>query len=92
MMLSDDKTTLLTHILFKGLMDKGLLSPKEEDGKIRRAMRRAIQYELKIGEGMDEAVTRKIQSLSRNVVEGSPEWEVLYRKYYSEEETRRGRG
>jgi hypothetical protein len=34
---------------------------------------------------IDVVVRRKIASLSRNVVPGSAEWEVLYRRYFEEE-------
>jgi uncharacterized protein len=37
---------------------------------------------------IDEIVRRKIASLSRRVVPGSTEWDVLYRRY-SEEEARK---
>jgi hypothetical protein len=30
-------------------------------------------------------VRRKLESLKRGVLEGSSEWDVLYRKYYEEE-------
>lgn len=89
-MLSDEKITHLTHVLLKGLLDRDLIDIKEEEGTVRRAMRRAIIYELKAGEEMDDKVKRKIQSLSKKVVEGSPEWDILYRKFQREEEVRRG--
>jgi len=40
-------------------------------------------------EEIDAAVRRKIQSLSRKVVPGSNEWDVLYRQYAEEERRRR---
>jgi hypothetical protein len=89
--LSDDKVTHLSHVLLKALLDRGIVEPKEEEGKIRREIRRVIEDELKIGDGIDETVRRKLQSLSRKLIEGSPEWEVLYQKYSAEEEVRRGR-
>lgn len=91
MMLSNDKITHVTHVVLKGLMDKGLISLKEDDSLLRREIKRTITNELKIGEDIDEAVRRKLQSFSKKLVEGSPEWEVLYRKYYEEEEVKRGR-
>ncbi len=91
MMLSDDKITHMTHMILKGLLDKGTIDITAEEGDVRRAMKRAIVAELKIGEDMDEIVRRKITSLSRSVVEGSPEWETLYSKYFREEEVKRGR-
>ncbi|MDA8213986.1 MAG: DUF507 family protein [Nitrospiraceae bacterium] len=91
MMLSDDKITHMTHVLLKGLMDKGLITLKEDDGLLRREIKRTIINELKIGEDIDVAVRRKLQSFSKKLVDGSPEWEVLYRKFYEEEEVKRGR-
>ena len=39
---------------------------------------------------LNDKVRKKIASLSRNVPLGSPEWDILYRKYY-EEESRKSR-
>lgn len=91
MRLSDEKVTLLSHVLLKGLLDKNLITIKEEEGQVRRAMKRAIVAELQVGEEMDRTVKRKIESLSRGVVEGSPEWEVLYKKFFREEEVKKGK-
>jgi len=91
MMLSNDKITHMTHVVLKGLMDKGLITLKEDDGLLRREIKRTIINELKIGEDIDEAVKRKLHSFSKKLVEGSPEWEVLYKKYYEEEEAKRGK-
>jgi hypothetical protein len=37
---------------------------------------------------IDEIVRRKIASLSRQVPQGSAEWEILYRRYFEEESRR----
>ncbi|MEW5745020.1 MAG: DUF507 family protein [Nitrospirota bacterium] len=91
MMLSDDKITHMTHVLLKGLMERKLIILKEDDSLLRREIKRTVMNELKVGEDMDAAVRKKIQTLSKKPVEGSPEWDVLYTKYFEEEETRRGR-
>ena len=91
MRLSDDKISHISHVLLKGLIDQDVIETKTDDGKIRREIKRVIESEMKTGEEIDEAVRRKLQSLSRKLIEGSPEWEVLYQKYYAEEEVRRGR-
>jgi hypothetical protein len=41
-------------------------------------------------EKIDALVRRKIESLSRNVVPGSREWDLLYRQYSEEERRKRG--
>jgi len=91
-MLSDEKITHLSHVLLKGLMEKKLITPKEEEGKLRRAMKNVIASELKKGERMDTTVRQKLQSYARKIIEGSPEWEILYKKFFREEEIKKGRG
>jgi len=89
--LSDDKISHLSHVLLRGLIERDVITVKEEEGKVRREIRRVIEAELKIGEEIDDTVRRKLQSYSRRIIEGSPEWEVLYRKTFEEEAARRGR-
>lgn len=90
-MLSDDKVTHLSHVLLKGLMDRNLLALNAEEGSIRREIKRIVNNELRIGADIDQTVRKKLQSFSKKLVEGSPEWEVLYTKFFREEEIKRGR-
>ncbi len=90
MMLSDDKISHTTHVLLKGLLDNKLISLKVDDSDVRREIKKTIISQLKIGEDIDAAVTKKLLSFSRKLTEGSPEWEVLYKKFYEEEEAKRG--
>lgn len=90
MTLSDEKISHLSHVLLKGLMDKDLITLQEEEGKTRREIKRSVVAFLKISEEIDSAVRKKLQSFSRKIVEGSPEWEVLYKKFYKEEAARKG--
>jgi hypothetical protein len=78
-------------VLLKGLLDKGVISLSGEEGKVRAEIKRTVISELKIGEEMDAAVRKKIQSFSKKVIEGSPEWDILYKKFFREEEVKRGR-
>jgi len=82
----------MSHVVLKELQNRGIIQAKEDEGKIRREIRRIISDEIRIGEDIDEFVHRKLQSYSRKIIEGSPEWEVLYQKFYQEEANRRGRG
>lgn len=89
-MLSDDKVTHMSHVIFKEIYDKDVIDIIEEEGTVRHAIRRAINLQLKVGMEIEEAVRHKIESLSRNVSEGSPEWDTLHDKYTREEELKRG--
>ncbi|MFI5294239.1 MAG: DUF507 family protein [Thermodesulfovibrionales bacterium] len=91
MMLSEDKISHLSHVLLKGLMQQGLVELVEDEGAIRREIKRTIVSELKIGEDIDQIVRKKLQSFSKKLIEGSPEWEVLYKKFFREEEIKKGR-
>ncbi|NOZ69812.1 MAG: DUF507 family protein [Deferribacteres bacterium] len=56
------------------------ISLLKEEGIVRREIKRVIINEMKLAEDIDESVRRKLQSYSKKIYEGSPEWEVLYRK------------
>ena len=45
---------------------------------------------LKEEEAIDAEVRKKISSQKKEIVEGSEEWDVVYRKYYAEEMRRLG--
>jgi hypothetical protein len=91
MMLSDDKISHTTHMLLKGLLENKLVAPKVEESEVRREIKKIIVNELKVGEDIDETVTKKLLSFSKKLVEGSPEWDVLYKKFYEEEAVKKGR-
>jgi len=91
MMLTEDKISHLSHVLLKGLLEKEIIEAIEDEGKIRAEIKRTIIAELKIGEEIDAFVRKKLFSFSKKIAEGSPEWDVLYKKYFREEEIKRGR-
>jgi len=90
-MLSDDKILHLSHMIFKGLVERNLINPVVEESKVRTEIKRSIIAELKIGEEIDSTVRKRLQSFSKKIFEGSPEWEIMYKKYFKEEEVKRGR-
>ncbi|MDA8387539.1 MAG: DUF507 family protein [Nitrospiraceae bacterium] len=91
-MLSDEKITLISHVLMRGLLAKKLVALKGDEAAARKVIKRVFAAEVKAGEQIDATVRRKIESYSRKIAEGSPEWEILYGKFYREEENKRGRG
>ncbi|RJQ20282.1 MAG: DUF507 family protein [Nitrospiraceae bacterium] len=92
MRLSDDKISHLTHIALKGLLDKKAVTPLVEELAIRREIKRVIVKELKLAEEIDEGVRKKLQSYSKKIPEGSPEWDLLYQRFFQEGSAKRGRG
>jgi hypothetical protein len=93
MMLSEDKISHLSHILLNKLYDLDIIDMDEdEEATIRKEVKRTIVGELKIGEEIDQLVRKKLLSFSKKLIEGSTEWEILYNKYFREEEIKKGRG
>jgi hypothetical protein len=86
--LSREKILRLSHLILGYLdADEGVeyfADPQE----VRQDVVKLISDEMKADEAIDAAVRRKIESQKRTIVEGSDEWDVLYRKYYEEETAR----
>ena len=84
--LSRDKVIELSHPLAKAL---AALKPQvefaEEPNEVRLEIMRQMQALLREERQMDQAVRDKIRSQKREIVEGSAEWDILFRRYYSEE-------
>ncbi len=92
MRLSDDKISHITHVVLKGLLEKKVVKPLTDEGKIRHEMRRVIIKELRIADSIDETVMKKLQSYSKKIYEGSSEWDVMYNKLFEEESSKKVRG
>jgi len=91
MVLSEDKITHLSHLILKGLARDPSAALLAEEEKVLREIKRIIINELRMEEELDHFVRAKLASYSRPISEGSPEWEVLYQKFISEERQKRMR-
>ncbi|NQZ02490.1 MAG: DUF507 family protein [Bdellovibrionales bacterium] len=90
MNLSDERCQHLVHLVVDGIWNDDLVD-YSEDERAMRVGNQAMAKFVKECQEVDIAVDKKIASLKRGVVEGSPEWDVLYSKYYEEEMQRRGK-
>jgi len=85
MKLSRDKIVHLSHLILNHLNQDEDVEFFAEPQEIRQDIFRLIELEMKADEAIDALVRRKIETQKRAIVEGSDEWDVLYRKYYEEE-------
>jgi hypothetical protein len=85
MKLSRDKIIHLSHLILNHLNQDEDVEFFAEPQEIRHDVFRLIEQEMKADEAIDALVRRKIETQKRAIVEGSDEWDVLYRKYYEEE-------
>jgi len=85
MKLSRDKVTDMSHKLVTALRKARELRIKKDPNEVRLEIVRGITDLLVAEEKVDRAARQKIRSQKREVPEGSEEWDLLHRKYYSEE-------
>jgi hypothetical protein len=57
----------------------------EDRNSIRLEVRRVLENLMAQEAKIDAAARQKIESQRRTILEGSQEWDILYRKYYNEE-------
>lgn len=84
-MLSEDKVSHLSHVILQAVKKSRLVSLKGDDARMLKDIKRVLAAELAQEEGIDRKVRAKLSSYSRGIVEGSSEWDVLYRKTFQEE-------
>jgi len=87
--LSEDRISHLAHIVSDGVWKDDLVDFKDDD-KALLEIKRAVTDYLKVEDEADTIARNKIRSLSRDVPEGSREWDILYRKYFEEETAKKG--
>jgi len=87
--LTDDRITHIAHLLFDGIWKDDLVDFTDEDKALSEIKKVLTEY-LKVEDEADSAARNKIRSLSREVPEGSREWDILYKKYFEEEVSKKG--
>lgn len=87
MKLSREKILAISHAVLNYLDNDDAVEYYEDPQVIRQQILHMIESEMKADEIIDNLVRKKLESQKR-VVEGSDEWDVLYRKYYEEEQGR----
>ena len=89
MILSEDKINHLSHLILQGLEKDPDVERTASQPELLRGIKRIFFSEMKQDEQLDEMVRAKLASYSRNIVEGSPEWDILYQKTFNEEMKKR---
>jgi len=85
MRISRDKLNKLAHTVADTLADINEVGLLEDRNTIRQEARKALENLLAEEARIDTAARQKIASQRKIILEGSQEWEILYRKYYNEE-------
>lgn len=84
MRLSEDRISHLAHLITDGIWKDDLVD-FTNDEKALLETKKAMTDLLRVEDDADSAARDKIRSLSREIPEGSREWDILYKKYFEEE-------
>ncbi len=90
MRLSREKINRLVHGVTDLLVASDEVQFIEDRETIRKQIGQILQDLLRQEEQVDAEARRKIGSQKKEILEGSEEWDILYRKYYGEELKRMG--
>ncbi len=90
MRLSREKIVRISHQITDLLVASDDVEFVEDRDTIRQHIVQILQDTLREEEKVDAAVRKKIGSQKKEILEGSEEWDILYRKYYAEELKRMG--
>ena len=88
MRLTEARISHLSHRLRNALLKGGVADFPDEPAAHREA-KAVFESYAEAEEAVDAFARDRISRLSRKVPEGGREWDILYRKYFEEEMTRR---
>lgn len=83
--LSREKVNKLAHGVADALAALDSVDFLEDHNSVRLEVKRLLEELLKAETELDQRARQKIENQRRTILEGSPEWDILYRKYYAEE-------
>ena len=85
MRISRDKVNKVAHAVTEALRELDAVDFIEDANTIRLEVRKILEELLNQEARIDQNARLKIESQKRTILEGSQEWDILYRKYYNEE-------
>ena len=85
MRISADKVNKLAHTVADALAEIDECDFLEDRNTIRQEARKALEKLLAEETKLDASARLKIASQRKIILEGSQEWDILYRKYYNDE-------
>ncbi len=91
MILSEERISHLSHLILKGMKTVSGVRLLQEEERVVGEIQHIMISELKLDEQIDRMARERLASYSRKIPEGSPEWDILYKKFFDEELKRRRR-
>ena len=85
MRISRDKLNKLAHTVADTLAEIDQVGFLEDRNTIRQEARKELELLLLEEAKIDTMARQKIANQRKIILEGSQEWDILYRKYYNDE-------
>ncbi|MGD1107649.1 MAG: DUF507 family protein [Terracidiphilus sp.] len=85
MRVNRDKLNKLAHTVADTLAEIDQVGFLEDRNTIRQEARKELEILLTEEAKIDTMARQKIANQRKIILEGSQEWDILYRKYYNEE-------
>jgi uncharacterized protein len=82
---SRDKVNKVAHLVTDALAELPEVTFLQDHNTVRLEARKILETLLNQEERIDQAAKHKIENQKKTILEGSQEWDILYRKYYNEE-------
>lgn len=89
MKLRVEKINHIAHLIADQLLDEPLITCLKGKNDIRLKIKETIIAELKLDDEIDRKTKQILMSYSKKIPEGSREWDILYRKTFEEEMSKR---
>ncbi len=88
-MISEEKMIHIVHLMLDGIYHADMVDYSNDDEAMREAKKVCVQY-INDMNSVSDAARKRILSQKKPPMENSPQWEVLYQKYYEEEVRKKG--
>lgn len=85
MKISRDKINHISSLIVRDFKNREEIDYKVELNDVRLEITRVMTKELMKDDKADQLARKIIDSYSKNLREGSPEWEIMHQKHYEEE-------
>lgn len=89
MILSEERQLYWAHLMTDAVWNDDLADYTDEDLALRLAKKAIVEF-VKEDADISQKARDKVATLKRGVMEGTPEWDIMYKKYYEEERGKRG--
>ena len=85
MKISRDKINHISSLIVRDFKNREEIDYRVELNDVRLEITRVMTKELMKDDKADQLARKIIDSYSKNLREGSPEWEIMHQKHYEEE-------